>query len=339
MAGPGVSHRTLQELFRDLARLLHPVVDFHYLSVVLHDSAREVMRIHALDTRGPSSVRPGMEFSLEESPSGWVWKHQEPLLIADIEQEARFVRSIRLLREQQVRSFCSLPLTTPRRQLGAFNLGSSEPNAYTRENLEIPRLAASQVAVAVENALNYQEALVFQEQVARERDRLKLMLDVNNAVVSNLSLTDVLHLIPARVRVAMQCDAACLSLPDLRGDRLQIRGLDFPEGKCFLQEDTQLPIDGSSPGKAFRTGEVVLFETPPRSLHITALQLNSLEGFQSGCFVPLSRNQRRLGVLHLLDRNPGRFSVQDAEFLQQVANQVAIALDNSLQFREVDESR
>jgi formate hydrogenlyase transcriptional activator len=101
----------------------------------------------------------------------------------------------------------------------------------------------------------------------------------------------------------------------------------------------QLPIDGSSPGKAFRTGEPVLFDTAPRALHVSSLQLNYQEGVQSGCFLPLVRGDRKIGVLHLLDRHPHRFSEADADFLQQVSNQVAIALDNAMQYREVDESR
>jgi formate hydrogenlyase transcriptional activator len=128
-------------------------------------------------------------------------------------------------------------------------------------------------------------------------------------------------------------------LPDLQKQQLEIHGLDFPEGRGFLQEETQLPIDGSSPGKAFRTGEPVLFETAPRALHVSSLQLNFQEGVQSGCFLPLVRGDRKIGVLHLLDRHPHRFSEADADFLQQVSNQVAIALDNAMQYREVDESR
>jgi formate hydrogenlyase transcriptional activator len=67
--------------------------------------------------------------------------------------------------------------------------------------------------------------------------------------------------------------------------------------------------------------------------------LNFQEGVQSGCFLPLVRGDRKIGVLHLLDRHPHRFSEADADFLQQVSNQVAIALDNAMQYREVDESR
>jgi formate hydrogenlyase transcriptional activator len=280
-----------------------------------------------------------MEFSIAESPSGWVWANQQPLVVDDLDRDLRFTRPIKLLREQGVRSFCSVPLTTPRRRLGAFNLGHTSPGSYALDQLEIQKLTANHVAVAVENALNHQAAAQLQEEVSRERDRLKLLLDVNNAVVSNLSLTELFKVIPSRVRLAMQCDGACLSLPDVQKQQLEIHGLDFPGGRGFLQEEMQLPIDGSSPGKAFRTGEPVLFDTAPRALHVSSLQLNDQEGVQSGCFLPLVRGDRKIGVLHLLDRHPHRFSEADADFLQQVSNQVAIALDNAMQYREVDESR
>jgi formate hydrogenlyase transcriptional activator len=326
-------------LFSDLAHRLHPIVDFNYLSVLLYDSARNVMRVHILESDGPDSVRLGMEFSIAESPSGWVWANQQPLVVDDLDRDLRFTRPIKLLREQGVRSFCSVPLTTPRRRLGAFNLGHTSPGSYALDQLEIQKLTANHVAVAVENALNHQAAAHLQEEVSRERDRLKLLLDVNNAVVSNLSLTELFKVIPSRVRLAMQCDGACLSLPDVQKQQLEIHGLDFPGGRGFLQEEMQLPIDGSSPGKAFRTGEPVLFDTAPRALHVSSLQLNYQEGVQSGCFLPLVRGDRKIGVLHLLDRHPHRFSEADADFLQQVSNQVAIALDNAMQYREVDESR
>ena len=87
-----VSHRTLEELFTDLARRLHPIIDFSYLSVLLHDPIRNVMRVHILNSDGPDSVRPGMEFSMDESPSAWVWEHQQPLVLDDLDRENRFAR-------------------------------------------------------------------------------------------------------------------------------------------------------------------------------------------------------------------------------------------------------
>jgi len=333
------AHKSLTELFQDLGRRLHTVLNFTYLSLILHDPVDEVMRLHTLHSESAATIQPGAAFGMTESPSAEVWRTQKPLIIADTGQEPHFSRAMKMLLENGVTSFCSLPLTTARRRLGTFNLGNSRPNAYGAAGLGLLQLVASQVAVAVESALNYEDAQLAQQQVVRERDRLKLLLDVNNAVVSNLALPQLFRAIPASVRNAMQCDAACLSLPDRQKDQLRVHGLDFPAGKGFMQDQMILPMDGTSPGTAYRTGKPVLFGQAPKSLAPMALKVNAAEGFQSGCFLPVIRGNRTLGVLHLLDRRGNAFSEMDVEFLRQVASQVAIALENALEFSELSESK
>jgi len=335
------SHRTLEELIRDLTPRLSPLIRFQYLALVLHDAEQNVMRLHTLEGQTPRDVQTGMAFPMEDSPSAWVLQHQKPFIVEDVERESQFARQSKLLQSHGVRSLCAVPLTTPRRRLGALNLGSHEPGAYGPEEIEFAQRVADQVAVAVENALNYQKVEALKEQVTRERDRLKLLLDVNNAIVSQLSLAELFRAIPASARTAMQCDAACLSLPDAAGKTLRIHGLDFPDGRGYLQEEGELPVEGSSPGAAFREGKPVIFGAPPDALPAAAgdaARINAREGFQSGCFVPLVRGNKKLGVLHLLDRRPVAFSEADVEFLGQVGNQVAIALENALRYREIHEA-
>ena len=332
-------HKSVAELFANLSRRLQSILHFDYLSVLLHDPEHNVMRLHTLHAEHLANLQPGMEFAMEESPSAEVWRTQRPMVINDTSSEFRFSRVMQMLVDNRVRSFCSLPLTTARRRLGTLNLGSPHPSSYTRSDLAIPQLVASQVAVAVENALNYEDAQAFQQQVIRERDRLQLLLAVNNAVVSNLSLTELFRAIPASVRSAMQCDAACLSLPDRDRNQLRVFGLDFPAGKGFMQDEMVLPIVGTSPGQAYRSGKPVLYGTAPTALDPLALKINAQEGFQSGCFLPIIHGERTLGVLHLLDRSPHKFSENDVGFLRQVSSQVAIALENALEVSELRESR
>jgi len=333
------NHKSLHELLQDLARRLHTVLNFTYLSLILHDSVEDVMRLHTLHSEDSATFQPGAAFSMTESPSAEVWRTQKPLIIADTRIETHFSRAMRMLNDNSVRSFCSLPLTTARRRLGTFNLGNSRPNAYSSSSTGILQLVASQVAVAVENTLNYEDARVLQQQVIRERDRLKLLLAVNNAVVSNLALPELFRAIPSSVRNAMQCDATCLSLPDREKENLRVYGLDFPAAKGFMQDQMVLPIEGTSPGTAYQTGKPVRFGNAPKALAPMALKVNAAEGFESGCFLPVIRGNRTLGVLHLLDRRPDAFSEEDVEFLRQVASQVAIALENALEFSELSESK
>jgi formate hydrogenlyase transcriptional activator len=128
---------------------LRRVLDFHYLSVVQYDAAQHMMRLHTLETSVRSRLQADAASGVEDILSGWVWAHQQPLVVRDIEQEPWFPRVMEALRAHSVRSFCCLPLTTAHRQLGALTIGRAEPEAYRPPEVAVARLVAAQVAVAV----------------------------------------------------------------------------------------------------------------------------------------------------------------------------------------------
>src|SRR5216110_2222750 len=74
--------RDLPALFHDLAARLHSVIDFDFLTLVLHDAAKNVMRLHVLETRIPVEKHTGSEVAIEDSPSGWAWQNQQAYGIA-----------------------------------------------------------------------------------------------------------------------------------------------------------------------------------------------------------------------------------------------------------------
>src|ERR1700692_3707340 len=80
-------HRDLAALFHDLAERLHCVVDFHFLTFVLHDPGRNVMRLHILKPRLPPPAKTGSESPMEGHPSGWVWRSQQPFVVTDTEED------------------------------------------------------------------------------------------------------------------------------------------------------------------------------------------------------------------------------------------------------------
>jgi formate hydrogenlyase transcriptional activator len=333
-------HRNLTDLFHALAECLRPVVGFDHLSVVLYDPNRDVMRMYVLDSEVSSPVmRAGTEFAMEDSVAAFSMANAKPTIIPDLNRESRFPKAIKLLLDHSVRSLCSLPLITPRRPLGGLNFGNSETGTFLDEDMELLQMVADQVAVAVENALNCEATQRLQDELTRERDRLRLLLDVNNAVVSKLDLSELLRSIPTSVRKAMQCHAACLALPEPHKQELRIFGLDIVESRGFFREQMTIPISASKVGMAFDTGKPYCFGRPPASLTPSSQQANAVEGFNSGCFIPIIRESRKLGVLVVLDRREDAFSDSDAEFLEKIVNQVAIALENALSYQELSDTK
>ena len=163
------SHRDLEELFRDLAHRLPKVVPFDYINAVLHEPALDVMRLWLLVTSIPSTIIPGLEIPVDESPGGWVWKTQQPLTVNDVAQERRFPKVMALLRENGIQSFCVVPLTTAQRRLGAMGFGSLQPRIYQESELAFMRQVAKQVAVAVDNALAYDNIAQLRDKLAKEK--------------------------------------------------------------------------------------------------------------------------------------------------------------------------
>src|ERR1039458_5311735 len=332
------SDRDLPDLFRSLAALLNRVVTFDFICLILPDIARNVVRVHVLESSLPTRLQPGLEIPMAENLRQLVWENQQPLVISNFDNDERFpiVRSV--LRQDGVRSLCVLPLTTAQRRVGALGFGSIEASAYDAADLEFLQQVAAQVAVAVDNALNFQNAQVYQQELARERDRLRLLLEVNNALVSTLDLHQLLIAISACLRRVMNHDYASLGLYEPEAQQVRLQALDLPKSKGLLHEEMVFPIEGTPSGEVVRTRKPVLISGANLDSYESSVsRLFVAEGLRSGCIVPLITANRTLGTLSLSSLRPGAFTQEDVHLLVRVANQVAIAIENALAYREIAE--
>jgi formate hydrogenlyase transcriptional activator len=328
------THRNLSDLLHNLAGHLRDLFDFQSLGVTLHDGSRNVMRLHILETSEPAVRRFPSEVPIEGSIAGWVWQNQQAFITRDIRQETRFPTTT-LVHDVPVKSVCVLPLTTAHQRLGILNFASDKTGAYDQLDLEFARLVATEIAVAVENALSFQEAESYQRQLARERDRSRLLLEVNNILVSTLNLRELLSAISACLKRVMPHDGASLALYDPASHMLRASALEFPGHEDVIMEGELFPLKGSPAGLALTTRRAVLSDA--RNVEdLPSLKRFRAAGVKSGCSIPLISRDRGLGVLCLVRLSDKAFSDDDVDLLTQIANQVAIAVENALSFREID---
>ncbi len=332
-----ISHSDLSELFQVLAARLRPVADFDHMNVVLHDAVRNLMRMRLFVTPVESGPQPGEELGVEESPSGWVWQRQQPLVVDDIETETRFPQVIGIMREHGIRSFCVLPLTSAGRRLGTLGFGSRRGSAYGAKDIRFLNQVAKQVAIAVDNALNLEQAQEARRQLERERDRLRLLLEVNNAAVTNLDLRKLFGIIAECLRQVVPNEHTSLSLYDPERNELRMYTLDFAGGKGLMQEDVRVAIKDTPAGQAIATGQPVLFSREEiEGCDSECARAFIREGYRSGCCLPLVSHSRMLGNLTVASLRENAFTEEDAGFLDQIATQIAIAVENALAFREIE---
>src|SRR5215467_10171917 len=331
-------HRDLGTLFHELAVRLHSVVESDFLTLVLHDPATNAMRLHVLEMREESRKSPGMEHPVEGSPSGWVWQTQQTFIVDDVLTETRFREFLVRLREEGVRSFAVLPLTTAQRRLGAMGFGRLRPQAISDSDLRFMQRVAAQVAVAVDNALNFEASQAYQQQLAEQRDRLQVLLDINNVLVTSRELSDLFCGIVAALTRVMRHDYTSLALLDPATNRLRIHALDFDGSDTLLAgKEVTAALDQSPAGLCMLSGKPAVFhgaelEQFPAEL----VRVLRDKGLTSVCCVPLISKGRAFGTLNLASRRMDAFNESDADLLNRVAAQIAIAVENALAFKEID---
>jgi len=167
------TERNLSKLFTQLAHLLRTVVEFNLSYVSLYDSKHDVMRLHLIDTEFPVDVLIGQEWPAKEQPGKLVVDTQESILVHEVDQERRFPVLTALFKEYGVHSFCMVPLTTSQKRLGVLNLASLKSGTYRDEDRRFLQLVSAQVAMAVDNAMAYQEIQRLKNKLTREKHYLE----------------------------------------------------------------------------------------------------------------------------------------------------------------------
>jgi formate hydrogenlyase transcriptional activator len=328
----------LDQLFSKLAELLRRVVAFDAIAVGLLEPGKPELRLRLFESWVQQAVGVGLTIPINAVPAGWVIEHQQALRVLTDDNDPRFQLHNELLRKAGLAVSYHLPLTTSLSRLGelAFGFRSNEVELPESE-LQFMQRVADQVAVAIENASNFDAARTAEREAARERDRSQLLLEVNNAVVSHLDLRELLKSISPRLRQVLPNDGAFLALLDADGQTLRLHALEMIADIYPFVEGIESTLDGIPEGEAIRTKKPVLVRQMDFEKYHSPLVKKAYEvGIRAGCTVPLIAHGHVLGSLAVVSTKEAAYDEADMELLDQCGNQIAIAVENALNFRDLE---
>jgi formate hydrogenlyase transcriptional activator len=162
------SHRDQASLFRALADRLRQVVRFDLLGCTLLDATSNTLRLHVLESTGPVAV-PLPPFSAADDPGGLVLQSQRPLTISNVAGETRWPQFLARAKPFGFNSVCLLPLTTAHRRVGVLAFCSRRAGEYDAADLDFLQQVANQVAVAVDNALAFDQIEALRDKLHQEK--------------------------------------------------------------------------------------------------------------------------------------------------------------------------
>jgi len=200
---------------------------------------------------------------------------------------------------------------------------------FLSEDVELLSSLASHVAVALECALARDRAEQYQRELASERDRLRLVLEINNHV-AKLDINDVLRSASASIRSYFGCDSVTFWVLEEEGGRLEKVSQDFPGGKGLMAEVASADLTGTELER-LRTLRAEIWSLAeidklPSSLGDPL----KAESMMSLAIAVLATESSRLGFLVMASRKANAFGQEDLDLLSQIGVQISLALDNAL---------
>lgn len=156
-------------LINALSQALRRVLAFDRASLSHYDSTKDMVQVQALTGPPPPGrfAPVGAEFPLEGSYLAQVLAEKRPLIRRDLQKEARVRPEDQLLKEG-IRSYVAVPLTAKGKIIGTLNVGSRSPDRYSEEDAKFLLEVATQVALALENMLAYEEIAELKARLERE---------------------------------------------------------------------------------------------------------------------------------------------------------------------------
>src|ERR1041384_533620 len=334
-----VSILDLSDLVRTVSSLLRDVMPHDAAGIALYEPELNHLREYTnVSYKDVAAFREGDTIPLKGTPAGHVFLTGQPLLIRrpDLSKYPADQYS-QLPVEDSPKSACLAPLISHGRKLGIVGVSSTQEEKFTEDDLELFRQLAEQIAIAVENALNFEEARKAENELRHRYERERLMLEINNAVVSELSLRELVRAISTSLRKAMGYDTANVALYDHEINQLRAYMLDLSDKLPPMEEGTIIPLEDSVGGLAFSTGQPIFINQVGLGSAISDFDRRMIEaGVQSGGVVPLMAHGRKLGLLGVGSFQADAFTLEDQELLGHIANQIAIAVENALAFQEIE---
>ena len=150
----------LDQLFAKIAQLTKRVIDYRTFGILLLNDDNE-LEIKLAVQFGEKHDLPRVK--LGEGLVGYAALHREPVMVSDVSEDPRYIQVV-----PDVRSELAIPMLIKDRCIGVFDLESPELDAFSKRDIEILTLLASQAAVAIENARLYEELRANEARLEKE---------------------------------------------------------------------------------------------------------------------------------------------------------------------------
>ncbi len=215
------------------------------------------------------------------------------------------------------------PMVVGDQVIGVLDVQSDQTNAFTNEDIQIHTTLAAQVAVAVQNARQYEQTQVALAETRRAAQRMALLTQISEKITTADSLDEIYELAANEATQLFPSDRVTLSLLDDSGEKAQVIALGGDRGSVPV--GVPQPIAGSLTEKAVQSRKAVVIHDP---------NPDPKRSINSSMIVPLISGTNVLGTINIGSKRLNLYDAQDETLTFQMASLLSAAIENQSLYAE-----
>jgi signal transduction protein with GAF and PtsI domain len=309
----------LEAVLRHIVEVVVEVTKADACLLYLLSESREELILRASKNPHPKLIGR-ITIGLGEGITGWVARERTRVVIpSNASDDPRF-KFFHNLPEDRYQAFVSVPILAKKEVVGVINVQHKRPRQYRSDELALLSTIATQVGGAIENARLYAE-------MRRKALQLDTLSQVSETLASNRLIEDVLQLIVTMTAQMMNSKICSLMLLDPPSGELRIMATQSLSE--LYRRKSNLKVGQSISGRAVQERRPVIVLDVTRERDYMYPEIARKEGLCSLLSVPMLIRDRAIGVINSYTSIPHVFSSEEIKVLQAIANQAAIAIENT----------
>jgi len=323
------SNLDLHELLAKIVEMVMNTITADSCLIYLYDRQNDELMLTASSHKDHKMVGR-VSLRMGEGVTGWVAKEKKPLSLESKAYKDQRFKSFASLEDEQYEAFLSVPILSKNEIVGVMNIRSRQEHHYPQHRIDLLFTVGRYLGSAIENSRIYEE-------VVSKARQLDLLSEVSRTIVSDYYLKEILQLIVTMTAKVMDSKICSIMLMDEKKEEL------FIAATQSLSED-YVNKPNLKVGQSV-SGRVVLEKKPITVLNVTKEpgfvfpDVAKKEGIASLLSVPMLIKDRAIGVINCYTKSEHNFQKEEIDILQAVANQAAVAIENTHLSQEIFAAR
>jgi signal transduction protein with GAF and PtsI domain len=329
------SELDLTSVLQETVSVVNETTKADSVFVYLYDDKKENLVLLASKT--PHKKELGkLTLRLGEGLTGWAAQENQPVVINEHAYSDSRFKTFDVLPEDKYEAFLAVPILYKRKPIGVINIQHKHSHEYAAESVQLLSVIASHLSGVIENARLFDES---KKKVAQ----LDSLMKVSQSITSRGYLDEILNLIVVVTAEMLNSKICSIMLLDEKGRELMLRATQSLSDA--YKRKPNVSVEGSVIGAVIKTKQPVQIYDVKKEQRYAYRAIAEKEDLTSMLVVPMIVKDKAIGIINIYTQKPHFFSDEEIHVLQIVANQAAIAIENtrlmeeSLKAKEALETR